>query len=81
MHETNHLFTNMLSYFESLYAHTIEHIQDKDHNNITHVHNQGQHYHKVILTFHVQYSISSTYKTLTNNPILCVQVECSCEAP
>ena len=34
-------FENMLSHFERLYAHTREHIQDKDHKNIRHVHKQN----------------------------------------
>ena len=54
IHERDHFLTNMLTTFKSLYAHKIENIQDRDHKNIRHVHQQGQRHHKVILTFHVQ---------------------------
>ena len=54
MHERYQFLTNMLTTFESLYAHKTEHIQDRDHKNIRHVNQQGQRHHKVILTFHVQ---------------------------
>ena len=48
------LLENMLSNLESFNAHTREYIQHKDHNNIRHIHNQGQHEHKAISTFPFQ---------------------------
>ena len=44
---------NMLRNLKAFNAHTREHVQDKDQNNIKHDHNQTYH-HKAILTFHVQ---------------------------
>ena len=54
MYERDHFFRNMLRNFESLYAHTREHIQDKNHNDKRHVHKQEQYHHNVKLAFHVQ---------------------------
>ena len=44
---------NLLSHLESLNAHIREHIQDKDHDNIKHVHHQRQHQPKNISIFHI----------------------------